>query len=183
MRGVEVGAALHGLGQIFDGQDVAQPIPVVGKALDEASHTARVALGQAHEAVVGHGGGGPVGAAHRVHLAARVVGISIGVGGILLACWAAWTLYHAGTTIKPHKGADVLVTTGPFKRLRNPIYVADIMLLLGAAEISKNVWFVIGAALFALLVTFLAILPEERHLEARFGEDYRNYKARSRRWL
>lgn len=116
-------------------------------------------------------------------LAARVVGISIGVGGILLACWAAWTLYRAGTTIKPHRGADVLVTTGPFQRLRNPIYVADVMLLLGAAEVTKNVWFVIGAALFGLLVTFLAILPEERHLEVRFGEEYRNYKARSRRWL
>ena len=116
-------------------------------------------------------------------LAARVVGISIGIGGILLAGWAIWTLYSAGTTIKPHKGAAVLVTTGPFQRLRNPIYVADIMLLLGAAELTKNVWFVIGAALFGLLVTFLAILPEERHLEARFGEDYRSYKSRSRRWL
>ena len=116
-------------------------------------------------------------------LAARIVGISIGIGGILLAGWAIWALYRAGTTIKPHKGADVLVTSGPFQRLRNPIYVADVMLLLGAAELTKNIWFVVGAALFGLLVTILAILPEERHLEARFGEDYRNYKARSRRWL
>ena len=55
--------------------------------------------------------------------------------------------------------------------------------LLGVAEVTKNVWFVMGAAAFALLVTWLAILPEERHLEKRFGEAYRAYKAKSRRWL
>ena len=60
---------------------------------------------------------------------------------------------------------------------------ADVMILLGAAELSKNIWFVIGAAVFGVLVTVLAILPEERHLEARFGDAYRNYKQRSRRWL
>lgn len=116
-------------------------------------------------------------------LAARIVGLAIGAGGIALAVWATWTMHRAGTTIMPHQAADVLVTTGPFARLRNPIYVADIMLLLGGAEITKNIWFVIGAAIFGVLVTFLAILPEERHLEARFGDAYRDYKSRSRRWL
>lgn len=116
-------------------------------------------------------------------LAARIVGLAIGTGGILLAVWATWTMHRAGTTVMPHQTADVLVTTGPFARLRNPIYVADIMLLLGGAEVTKNIWFVIGAAIFGVLVTFLAILPEERHLEARFGDAYRNYKSRSRRWL
>ncbi|MGI9393118.1 MAG: methyltransferase family protein [Boseongicola sp.] len=116
-------------------------------------------------------------------LSARVVGLSIGAGGILLAVWASWALYRARTTIMPHQSADVLVTSGPFSRLRNPIYVADVMLLLGGAELTKNIWFVAAAALFGLLVTFLAILPEERHLEARFGDAYRDYKSRSRRWL
>jgi protein-S-isoprenylcysteine O-methyltransferase Ste14 len=115
--------------------------------------------------------------------AARSVGLALGGGGVLLAGWAAWTLYRAGTTIMPHRASDALVTTGPFARLRNPIYVADVMILFGVAELTKNIWFVIGAAVFAVLVTFLAILPEERHLEARFGDAYRDYKARSRRWL
>jgi len=114
---------------------------------------------------------------------AHIVGLSIGAGGVLLAVWAGWTLHRAGTTIKPHHAADALVTTGPFGRLRNPIYVADVMLLLGAAELTQNIWFVAAAVLFGLLVNFLAILPEERHLEARFGDAYRDYKSRSRRWL
>lgn len=115
--------------------------------------------------------------------AAQIIGLVIGAGGIVLALWSAWTLHQAKTTIRPDRGADRLVTTGPFRRFRNPIYIADVMILLGVAELTKNIWFVAAAVLFVGLVTWLAILPEERHLEARFGAAYRAYKARSRRWL
>ncbi len=115
--------------------------------------------------------------------AARIVGLGIGVLGIVLILWSAWELRRAGTTIMPHRTADALVTTGPFTRFRNPIYLGDVMVLLGLAELTKNIWFVAAAAAFAGLVTVFAILPEERHLEARFGDAYRAYKARSGRWL
>ena len=46
-----------------------------------------------------------------------------------------------------------------------------------------NIWLVVMAPVFALAILGLAILPEERHLEARFGEDYLDYKARTRRWF
>ncbi len=114
---------------------------------------------------------------------ARMVGLGIGAAGVALAAWAIVTLYRARTTVRPDRGADALVTWGPYRRFRNPIYVADVMLLLGAAELSKNVWFAILAVPFALAVTWLAILPEERHLEARFGAAWREYKERSRRWV
>jgi protein-S-isoprenylcysteine O-methyltransferase Ste14 len=48
---------------------------------------------------------------------------------------------------------------------------------------TKNIWFAILALLYAALVTWLAILPEERHLEAKFGDAYRAYKATTRRWI
>jgi len=115
--------------------------------------------------------------------AARVIGIGVGVLGIALFAWGAWTFHRHRTTILPNQRADALVTDGPFRFRRNPIYVADVMLLLGTAELTKNIWFVIAAALFVPLVTWLAILPEERHLEARFGDAYRDYKARTRRWI
>jgi len=114
---------------------------------------------------------------------ARVAGLAIGALGIFLMLWAAWTMHRARTTILPHRRSDALVTSGPFWRFRNPIYLGDVMVLLGLAELTKNIWFVPAAILFAVLVTYLAILPEERHLEARFGDAYRDYKARSRRWL
>lgn len=116
-------------------------------------------------------------------LAARSIGLGIGALGLLLAAWAIASMVRAGTAVRPDRGASVLVTTGPFLRFRNPIYLADVMILLGLAEATKNIWFAVLAPLFAILVTWLAILPEERHLEARFGEDYRAYKERSRRWI
>jgi protein-S-isoprenylcysteine O-methyltransferase Ste14 len=114
---------------------------------------------------------------------ARVVGIGFGLAGLALLAWAGAALRRRRTTILPHKGAERLVTDGPFRYRRNPIYLADVLLLLGAAELTKNVWFVILAPLFAALVTWLAILPEERHLETKFGEAYRAYKASTRRWI
>lgn len=116
-------------------------------------------------------------------LAARIVGLGIGAGGVVLMIWAIWTMVQARTTLMPHAGAERLVTSGPFVRFRNPIYLADVMILLGIAELTKNIWFVVAAAAFGVLVTWLAIVPEERHLEARFGDDYRSYKQRSRRWI
>lgn len=114
---------------------------------------------------------------------ARSVGIAIGLGGIALLVWAAVTLRRHKTTILPHQGSDSLVTDGPFRYRRNPIYIADVMILLGLAELTKNFWLVFGALLFIPLVTWFAILPEERHLEARFGDGYRTYKNKTRRWI
>jgi protein-S-isoprenylcysteine O-methyltransferase Ste14 len=85
--------------------------------------------------------------------------------------------------VLPDVGATQLVTSGPYWRYRNPIYLADAMILLGAAELTKNIWLVAAAAVFAGLVTWLAILPEELHLERRFGQAYLDYKKKSRRWI
>ncbi len=114
---------------------------------------------------------------------ARIVGYAFGALGLGLIAWAAMVFRSAKTTILPHAGATSLVTTGPFRRFRNPIYLGDTLILLSLGEITHNVWFVVAAALFVVLVTWLAILPEERHLEATFGEEYLAYKAQSRRWI
>lgn len=114
---------------------------------------------------------------------ARFVGLGLGALGLVLMAWAAYEFGRAKTTIRPDAGATNLITTGPFARFRNPVYLADTLILLGVAELTKNIWFVIGAAAFVPLVTYLAILPEERHLARRFGAAYDAYKARSRRWI
>lgn len=114
---------------------------------------------------------------------ARIIGLSLGTLGIALLAWSAFEFWRAQTTIRPDAGATQLITSGPYARFRNPIYLADTLILLGVAELTKNIWFVIGAAAFVPLVTILAILPEERHLSRRFGAEYEAYKARSRRWI
>ena len=116
-------------------------------------------------------------------LPARIIGRGLGVAGLALAGWSIATLVHARTTVRPDRGASVLVTAGPYRRWRNPIYMADVLILLGLAELTHNIWFAVLAPVFAVAVTWLAILPEERHLEAKFGDDYRVYRDRSRRWI
>lgn len=114
---------------------------------------------------------------------AHYVGLGIGAAGLGLLAWAIITLRAHGTTVLPDAGATSLVTNGPYWRFRNPIYLADTLILLGVAELTKNVWLVAAALVFALLVTWLAILPEERHLTRRFGQAYLDYKSKSRRWI
>jgi protein-S-isoprenylcysteine O-methyltransferase Ste14 len=114
---------------------------------------------------------------------ARVVGITIGTTGLALVLWAITTLNRHETAVMPNKSASNLVTSGPFRWVRNPIYLGDVLIFLGVAEVTKNIWFVVLGLVFAGLVTWLAILPEERHLEAKFGDEYRAYKAKTRRWI
>jgi protein-S-isoprenylcysteine O-methyltransferase Ste14 len=115
--------------------------------------------------------------------AGHVIGVAFGVLGLLLVVTGFWTLFSNHTTYLPHRPSTKLVTTGPFVRFRNPIYLGEVLLLLYGAEITKSVWFVGAALLFGVLVTVLQIVPEERHLEEVFGEEYLDYKARSRRWI
>jgi protein-S-isoprenylcysteine O-methyltransferase Ste14 len=116
-------------------------------------------------------------------LAARVVGLAFGAAGLALMAWGFTTLQRAGTTFMPNRRADRMVTEGAFAFRRNPIYMGEVLVFLGLAELTHNIWFAIVAPLFAIAIMVLAILPEERHLEERFGQAYLDYKERTRRWF
>jgi protein-S-isoprenylcysteine O-methyltransferase Ste14 len=116
-------------------------------------------------------------------LAARLIGYGLGVAGLALIVWGFLTLRRAGTTVLPDKAAERLVTDGAFRFRRNPIYMGEVLAFLGLAQLTYNIWFAILAVPFAVALHLLAILPEERHLEARFGEAYLDYKERTRRWF
>jgi protein-S-isoprenylcysteine O-methyltransferase Ste14 len=116
-------------------------------------------------------------------LPAQIVGYGLGGLGLLLAGWGFCTLHRAKTTVLPHKEVKHLVTHGAFGFRRNPIYMGEVLIFLGLAQATGNIWMAIVAAPLALLLLVLAILPEERHLEARFGERYLVYKGRTRRWF
>lgn len=114
---------------------------------------------------------------------ARIVGWGLGILGLALLFWSLRTLNRHQTTVMPHKPATTLVRDGPYRWRRNPIYLADVFLMFGAAEVTKNIWFVAAGLIFAVLVTWLTIIPEEKHLEAQFGDSYRAYKDQTRRWI
>jgi protein-S-isoprenylcysteine O-methyltransferase Ste14 len=93
------------------------------------------------------------------------------------------TLAKANTTIRPDKASAHLVTTGAFSFTRNPIYLANTLLMLGVALIAGILWFIPLALIAAFLTQKLAIEREEKHLAARFGKKYFDYAKRVRRWI
>ncbi|NVN85220.1 MAG: isoprenylcysteine carboxylmethyltransferase family protein [Rhodopseudomonas sp.] len=111
------------------------------------------------------------------------IGMATLLAGIALDLWAIMTMRRANTNIMPNRAADLLVTWGPFRFSRNPIYLANTLLLIGIGLAYGNSWFVAGGFLSAMIVDRLAIRREERHLAARFGADWTAYAAKTPRWL
>lgn len=112
---------------------------------------------------------------------------------VALLCAAGATFDLAGllafrrsrTTVNPLKPerASALVTGGVYRITRNPMYVGMALLLLSWAVYLSAVLPFAGPLLFALYITRFQIQPEERALQAIFGEAYAAYAARVRRWL
>ena len=113
----------------------------------------------------------------------RPLGIILIVAAIGVDLWAMKTLYEARTTVLPNRGSDHLVTRGPFGFSRNPIYVANMVLLVGMGCLSMNAWFLLLAPLNGIMTHFLAVRREETHLLARFGYQFEAYCRRVRRWI
>ena len=106
--------------------------------------------------------------------------IGIGLAGF---AWALWAIWRQRTTVNPYKAASNLVTRGPFAWTRNPIYVSDWFVYLGATLLLGSAWPLLFAPLVWAAMRFAVIAHEEAHLEAKFGDEYREYKSRVKRWL
>jgi protein-S-isoprenylcysteine O-methyltransferase Ste14 len=103
--------------------------------------------------------------------------------GLSLMLWTLLTFIQHRTTINPYAAAAHLCVTGPFRYSRNPIYLGDWFLLAGFSLWLMTWWPILFSPLVWLAVRYGVIRYEEEHLEARFGDDYRKYQARVRRWL
>jgi protein-S-isoprenylcysteine O-methyltransferase Ste14 len=107
----------------------------------------------------------------------------IGIGAVLLLAGGALVVVgeqafkQVGTNVKPWRPSLALATTGIYAHLRNPMYVGAILILTGLAAALASDWMAILLLPTALLLHFGVVRREERYLEAKFGEDYRRYKA------
>lgn len=116
----------------------------------------------------------------RVPLAAALAG-----AGLLIDLVSVAAFVRARTTVNPlaPDKANALVVGGLYRFSRNPMYLGMLMILLGwAAYLAQPLTLAVAAA-FVVLIEVLQIRPEEKALEEKFGEDYRAYKKRVRRWL
>ncbi|MGR3593736.1 MAG: methyltransferase family protein [Limimaricola soesokkakensis] len=114
------------------------------------------------------------------HVALGGIVFLVGLG---LMLWASATMLRHRTQVMPRQEAAALVTDGPFRFSRNPIYLGDLLLLASGA-------LVFDAPLALLLVPVLAailqrrfIRPEETMLRRGFGAAFEDWAARTRRWL
>jgi protein-S-isoprenylcysteine O-methyltransferase Ste14 len=106
--------------------------------------------------------------------------IGIGLAGF---AWALAAIWGHRTTVNPYKAASNLVTRGPFALSRNPIYLSDWFVYLGVTLLLGTFWPLVFAPLVWTVMRYGVIAHEEAHLSARFGDEYRDYLARVRRWL
>ena len=115
--------------------------------------------------------------------ARRLLGtLSIAIGAAAIAS-AATQLKRAGSNVSPFAPTTALVTTGIFRFTRNPMYFGLTSIYLGVALITRSIPAFVTLPVTLALADRLVVDREERYLEARFGERYRNYKADVPRWF
>ncbi|MET3790053.1 methyltransferase family protein [Aquamicrobium terrae] len=107
---------------------------------------------------------------------------------VIIAVIALWAtsfraMRRAGTTLDPSGEPSHLLTGGPFSITRNPIYLANTLLLFGVGFIAGNWWFVLLGIVAAILTQKIAIKFEEKVLAEKFGRKYRDYTKKVRRWI
>ena len=113
----------------------------------------------------------------------QVAGVVVGLAGAALALWCILAFAVAGRgTPAPFDPPRRLVVSGPYRYVRNPMYVGAAAALAGAALFYQSLALVGYAALFVLVAHAFVILYEEPHLRRTFGEEYQTYCRRVRRW-
>jgi protein-S-isoprenylcysteine O-methyltransferase Ste14 len=135
-------------------------------------------------ALVMWAGGATAGLAPLASLSILIGGGAVLIGaGIVVAGFAAFR--RAGTTIDPVNidRADKLVVSGIFGFSRNPMYVGFTLALVGWSLILGNWWTLLGPAFYVLFIQRFQIMPEERVMMEKFGEQYAIYRRRVRRWI
>ncbi|MHB2168099.1 methyltransferase family protein [Alsobacter sp. R-9] len=113
----------------------------------------------------------------------RVFGSVVFGLGLGLDLWAIVTLRRHRTTVLPHAGATALVTSGPYRFSRNPIYLGNTVALIGLALLLRWGWLLLLVPVTVTAVGWLAVSREEDHLARRFPVEWRAYAEKVRRWL
>jgi protein-S-isoprenylcysteine O-methyltransferase Ste14 len=103
--------------------------------------------------------------------------------GASLVLWAVRTFTRARTTLMPFKPASSLVTGGPFRFSRNPMYVGSTLIYIGLSLLLRMVWPLVLLPLVLTMLFALVVRREERYLAAAFEAEYAEYRRRVRRWL
>lgn len=113
----------------------------------------------------------------------RVLGWPLVIGGLAIGLLGFREMHRAGTNVDPREPTTAIVTEGPYRFTRNPLYVGMTLIYAGIAARANA----LPAALLLPLVLHImrrgVIEREEAYLERKFGDEYLRYKDRVRRWI
>jgi protein-S-isoprenylcysteine O-methyltransferase Ste14 len=103
--------------------------------------------------------------------------------GVTIMATGIRNFSRAATPVPSNQPVRALVTTGIHGRSRNPIYVGMLLLYVGLGIAARSPWILLLALPLVLILRYGVVAREEAYLERRFGDAYRDYTARVRRWL
>ena len=112
-----------------------------------------------------------------------LVGFPFQLGAMVTNVWAALLFWRFKTSFIPNRGSRNLIIRGPFRFTRNPVYIALTVLYIGMALCTGYLWSLLFLPPALILIRYYVIGREEKYLERRFGEAYREYKTQVRRWV
>ena len=113
----------------------------------------------------------------------HIAGGLLGLAGTTLGLWGVHALHRAGTPVRPDRPVTRLVTDGPYRYTRNPLYIGLTTIYVGIALASGMLWLLVTLVPVLAVMNWKIVRREEQFLEAKFGDAYRDYKSRVRRWI
>ena len=117
------------------------------------------------------------------NLPAGWLGTMVFVLALALFAWAIVTITRAGSNVPTNRPTTTIVESGPYRFTRNPIYLGMSLGLISLAIAFDNLWLLLMLVPFALVIRYGVVAREEAYLERKFGDVYRRYRGRVRRWL
>jgi protein-S-isoprenylcysteine O-methyltransferase Ste14 len=112
-----------------------------------------------------------------------IAGLVLFVAGAVLAGWGLAIFRSVRTTTVPGEASKKLVTWGPYRFTRNPMYVGLSLAYLGEAGLLKQIYPVLLLPLVIAYVNWTVIPVEEARLKETFGGEYERYRSKVRRWF
>jgi protein-S-isoprenylcysteine O-methyltransferase Ste14 len=113
----------------------------------------------------------------------KVLGGVLFIIGGAVAAWGLLVFRKARTTTVPGKSSTAVVRSGPYRFSRNPMYCGLIIAYVGEAGLLVQVWPLIVLPLVVAYLSWIVIPVEESRLQADFGAEYEQYRARIHRWI
>jgi protein-S-isoprenylcysteine O-methyltransferase Ste14 len=111
------------------------------------------------------------------------LGVALLLCGVSLLLAAAGLFRLRGTTVDPTKSPNKLVTDGIYRVSRNPMYLGMVWILLGISLFLDSLVGLVFPVGFYVYMNWRVIPREEMTVESVFGEEFRDYKRRTRRWI